>query len=127
MKKRKTGQRRRRLRVLIAEDSALMRENLSNLLGGLPGLEVVGQAEDGRQAIRAAHTLKPDVLTLDIHLPELNGIEILRRLGPQPCRIVVLTAMSDDFYREKCRELRVEQFFDKITEFDAFMEFMGSM
>jgi len=88
------------LRVLIAEDHAVVREGTRNILERDPGIAVVGEAEDGFQAVRLAAELQPDVLVLDLHLPGIGGIEVARRLktiSPQT-RILVLSAYDDDDY-----------------------------
>ena len=119
--------RQRPLRVLIAEDSARMRQNLQDIFAGLPGLEIVGEAKDGLETLQAAHSLKPDVLTLDIHMPKMSGLEVLQRIQKGNCKVIVLTALAEDIYRQKCRELRADRFFDKITEFDQFVEFLKTI
>jgi DNA-binding NarL/FixJ family response regulator len=113
-----------RLRVLIAEDSPRMRKSLSDACACLPHLEVVGEVADGFDTIEAVRDLKPDVLTLDIHMPRINGLDVLRIMQREKCEcvVIVLTALVDDFYREKCQELKADYFFDKITELDRFLE-----
>ena len=66
-----------RVRVLIVDDSALMRRLLTDLLGSSPEIEVVGAARDGREAVSQAARLKPDVITLDVEMPEVSGLEAL--------------------------------------------------
>lgn len=119
----------RRQRVLIAEDSASMRQNLVDLLSDLPQMEVVGTARDGVEAIESVHLLKPDVLILDIHMPRQNGLEVLRTIRKEKnhCTVIVLTKLADEFYREKCRELKADYFFDKLSGFDQFVELLKKM
>ena len=69
-----------RVRVLIVDDSALMRRLLSDLLGSSPEIEVVGMARDGREAVAQAARLRPDVITLDVEMPEVSGLEALPAL-----------------------------------------------
>ncbi len=88
------------LRVLIAEDHAVVREGTRDILERDPEIAVVGEAEDGFQAVRLASELQPDVLVLDLHLPGIGGIEVARRLktiSPQT-KILVLSAYDDDDY-----------------------------
>ena len=66
-----------RVRVLVVDDSALMRRLLCDLLGASPEIEVVGTARDGREAVFQAVRLKPDVITLDVEMPEVSGLEAL--------------------------------------------------
>jgi len=86
------------LRVLVAEDQKVVRDGLVLLLGMLPGIEVVGAAVDGHDAVRQALDLEPDVVLMDLHMPRCDGVEATRRLArAQPgIHIVVLTSYSDD-------------------------------
>jgi DNA-binding NarL/FixJ family response regulator len=87
-----------RLRVVIADDQASVREGLVLLLGGLPGIEVVGAAADGEQALRLVAEQRPDAILLDLHMPVLDGIGATRRLVAEHpgVAIVVLTTYADD-------------------------------
>jgi len=86
------------LRVVIADDQASVREGLVLLLGGLPGIDVVGAAADGEQALELVAEHQPDAILLDLHMPVLDGIGATRRLvAEQPgVAIVVLTTYADD-------------------------------
>ena len=86
------------LRIVIADDQASVREGLVLLLGGLPGIEVVGAAADGEQALRLVAEQKPDAILLDLHMPVLDGIGATRRLTAEHpgVAIVVLTTYADD-------------------------------
>ena len=86
------------LRIVIADDQASVREGLVLLLGGLPGIEVVGAAADGEQALALVAELKPDAILLDLHMPVLDGIGATRRLAAEhpEVAIVVLTTFADD-------------------------------
>ncbi|MBI5947533.1 MAG: response regulator transcription factor [Chloroflexi bacterium] len=88
------------IRVLIAEDHAVVREGTRQILAADPGIEVVGEAEDGQQALELAGQLKPDVLVLDLRLPVVTGIEVARRIDSYApdTRILVLSAYDDDDY-----------------------------
>ncbi len=68
--------------MLIVDDSALMRRLLSDMLGSSPEIEVVGVARDGREAVAQAAQLRPDVITLDVEMPEVSGLEALPALWP---------------------------------------------
>jgi DNA-binding NarL/FixJ family response regulator len=86
------------LRIVIADDQASVREGLVLLLGGLPGIEVVGAAADGEQALRLVAETRPDAILLDLHMPVLDGIGATRRLTAEhpSVAIVVLTTYADD-------------------------------
>jgi DNA-binding NarL/FixJ family response regulator len=86
------------LRVVIADDQASVREGLVLLLGGLPGIDVVGAAADGEQALALVAEHQPDAILLDLHMPVLDGIGATRRLVAEypGVAIVVLTTYADD-------------------------------
>ena len=85
------------LRVLIADDHSLFAKTLEALLVGTPGVEVVGVAEDGLEAVGLAVTLFPDVVMMDVEMPHLNGIAATRRLGELGLGIpIVLLSASGD-------------------------------
>ena len=90
------------VRVLIADDQDLVRTGLGMILDAQPGIEVVGTAADGRQAVALARELLPDVCLFDIRMPEMDGIEATRRLaGPDvadPMAIVIITTFDLDEY-----------------------------
>jgi DNA-binding NarL/FixJ family response regulator len=87
-------------RVLIAEDDDLMRAGLVELLSGEPDLEIVGEAATGRQAVERARRLGPDVVLMDVRMPDLDGIQAtgeLARAAPN-ARVLILTTFEQDDY-----------------------------
>ena len=90
------------VRVLIADDQELIRAGLRVILSHQPGIDVIGEAADGREAVALARRLKPDVCLFDIRMPEMDGIEATRILaGPQaeaPLPIVMITTYDLDEY-----------------------------
>ena len=91
-----------RIRILIAEDQALLRTTLAALLEAEPGMSVVGLAEDGARAVTLATELRPDVVVMDIQMPGLTGIEATRRICADPTlaatRVLILTMFEIDDY-----------------------------
>jgi NarL family two-component system response regulator LiaR len=86
------------VRVVIADDHRVVRDGLCYLLGQEPGVEVVGEAGDGRAAVDVVAAARPNVLLLDLYLPELDGHGVLEALRDAPHRpaVVVLTSATDD-------------------------------
>lgn len=86
-----------RVRVLIVDDSALMRRLLSDLLSTSPEIEIVGTARDGREAVLQAIRLKPDVITLDVEMPEVSGLEALPALlAVHQAPVVMVSALTQE-------------------------------
>jgi two-component system, NarL family, response regulator NreC len=90
----------KKVRIILADDHTVMRAGLRTLLERQPGLEVVGEAEDGRQTVELACAHVPDVVVMDIAMPILNGVEATRRLiRQQPTiSVVILSMYSDESY-----------------------------
>jgi NarL family two-component system response regulator LiaR len=86
------------IRILITDDHAVVREGLRTLIGTEPGMEVVGEAEDGFEAVQKACNLKPDVILLDMVMPRMDGLEAINEIKREcpEARILVLTSFSDD-------------------------------
>lgn len=87
------------IRILIVDDHEIVREGLETLLGEEQGVEVVGQAGNGLEALSLAATLKPDLVLMDLVMPEMDGIEATRRLrqANSGCQVLVLTSYIDDY------------------------------
>jgi DNA-binding NarL/FixJ family response regulator len=86
------------VRIVVADDHAVVREGLRALLGAVDGFELVDAVATGREAVRAAVTLHPDVLVMDINMPDLSGIEATREIARDAPKVAVLmlTMFDDD-------------------------------
>jgi DNA-binding NarL/FixJ family response regulator len=86
------------MRVLIADDQRVVREGLAMVLGLLPGVEVVGSASDGDEAVAMAADLRPDIVLMDLRMPRCDGVEATRQLVERvpEAKVVVLTTYADD-------------------------------
>ena len=88
------------IRVLVADDQEIVRTGLRMILDAQADIEVVGQASDGRQAVDLSRELRPDVVLMDIRMPEVDGVEATRRLmaDPESPRILMLTTFDQNEY-----------------------------
>lgn len=90
----------KKIMVLLADDHAVLRAGLRALLAGEPDMEVVGEAEDGEDAVVQTGTLRPDVVVMDIAMPRLNGLDAIRRIHDLglSCKVLVLTMHAEEQY-----------------------------
>ncbi len=88
------------IRVLLAEDHTIVREGLKALLTATPDLEVVGEVADGREAVDACIRLRPDVVVMDLNMPELNGVDATREIREKPDapRVLILSMYDGEEY-----------------------------
>jgi len=95
------------IRILIADDHTVLRSGLRLLLNAQPDFEVVGEASTGEETVERAIALQPDVLLLDIAMPDINGLEAARRIRQQApeLRIIVLTMYDDEAYLRQFLEM----------------------
>ena len=85
------------IRVLVVDDSAFMRHALSRLLSEAGGIEIVGTAANGEQGLEMVRTMRPDVVTLDVEMPVLGGLGMLRKvMAEQPTRVIMLSSLTTD-------------------------------
>lgn len=103
------------IRVLIADDQALVRSGLALVIGSEPDMQVAGEAADGREALARCRELQPDIALLDIRMPGLDGLEVARRLiRDQPAiHIAMLTTFDLDSYLYEALKIGVSGFFLK--------------
>jgi two-component system LytT family response regulator len=83
--------------TIIADDEHLARKKLRLLLGSEPGVQVVAECQDGQQTIEAVKTHKPDLLLIDIRMPDIDGFQVLAKLDPDEMPVVVFTTAYDHF------------------------------
>jgi DNA-binding NarL/FixJ family response regulator len=90
----------KRIRILLADDHAVVRQGFKMILGAQPDMEIVGEAGNGREVIELAEKLRPDVVVMDVAMPELNGIEATRRVteAVPHTRVIALSMHKDSVY-----------------------------
>jgi DNA-binding NarL/FixJ family response regulator len=90
----------KRIRILLADDHAVVRQGFKMILDAEADMEIVGEAANGRQAVDLAEQLRPDVVVMDVAMPELNGIEATRRLASSVprARVIALSMHKDSVY-----------------------------
>jgi len=88
------------VRIVLADDHPAFREGVAGRLNRIPGMEVVGEASDGEGALRLVRALDPDVLVLDLEMPDMNGVEVTRRLFLEKARtqVLILSAYEVEDY-----------------------------
>ena len=95
-----------KIRVLLADDHTVVRQGLRALLAAEEDIEIVGEAENGRQAIQLVKKLLPDVAVIDIAMPVLNGLEATRQItrSVPATKVLILSSYSDDEYVQQSTE-----------------------
>jgi len=119
----------RNIRVFVADDSIVLRERLLEMLCEIPGVEILGCAEDGLHAINSIRQLKPDAVVLDIQMPCGTGLDVLKNVkhhGQGPI-MIVFTNFPYPQYRKRALEYGADYFFDKTTEFEKLRELFGQL
>jgi DNA-binding NarL/FixJ family response regulator len=118
-----------KMRVFIADDSKLVVERLADLVSGIPGVELIGQADDVPEAVRRIQELGPDAVIVDFQMPGGNGLDILRAIRPQhpDLSIVVWTNFPYPQYREQCINAGANFFLDKSVEFEKIPAILSNL
>jgi DNA-binding NarL/FixJ family response regulator len=106
-------------KILIVDDSAVVRDRLVQLLAGLQEMEIVGEAEDAERGRELTRKLKPDVIILDVQMRNGGGIELLKNIKQMnpTSHVIVLTNEAYPEIRNRCLDAGADYFFDKSTEY----------
>ena len=114
------------IRVLLADDQALVRAGFKALLDAQPDIEVVGEADDGEEALRLAAEAEPDVVLMDIRMPGMDGLEATRRIVRDEAldrtRIVILTTFDEDEYVFEALRIGASGFLVKDTDPEVLLQ-----
>lgn len=97
----------KQIKVFLADDHAVLRAGLRMLIDAQPDMQVVGEAEDGEEAVGQVVSLKPDIALLDVNMPKLDGLEALRRLkgASSQARVLILSMYDDEGYLRRALEM----------------------
>jgi DNA-binding NarL/FixJ family response regulator len=114
--------------VLLVDDSTLILERMIPMLQEAPGIELVVHAGSYKDAVSIIECLQPDLILLDIHLPDKSGINLLEFVRENYKQIIVfmMTNQATEHYRAVCAQLGAQRFFDKATEFEFLTEAVGA-
>ena len=113
-----------KIRLLLVDDQMIIRQGLRSLLEVKPDLEVVGEAENGQQAIAQVETLRPDVVLMDVRMPVMDGVAATRQICQQfsQTKVIVLTTFDDDEYVSQAMRLGARGYLLKDTHSDDLAE-----
>jgi len=112
------------MKIVLADDSKILRQRIISLLEEIDGVRVVAEAENSHQAIQYVEELKPDLIILDIRMPDGGGLEVLKELENKNISVIkmIFTNYPNEQYRKKCMELGADYFFDKSTDFEEMVD-----
>lgn len=117
------------MRVLLADDSRLMLERLTEMLNMYRDTEIVGSFNNGSETLKGLRTLKPDLAIVDIKMPGLTGLEVLTEIRKEnkTVKIIILTFYSSDYYRKMAIQSGADYFFNKVDDFDELSMVVAGM
>ena len=117
------------MKVVIVDDSVEIQERLLTMLREIPGIEIAGQATTVAQAISTVHVLKPDVMIVDLRLPDGSGLDVLRLTQREQIqtRVIVLTNFPYPQYEQRARAAGAYAFLNKAKEFDRVADLVRSL
>jgi DNA-binding NarL/FixJ family response regulator len=108
------------MKIIIADDSPLLRDRIRSLLNSIENVTVVGEAENGVRALQLIREKEPDLAILDIRMPELNGIEVLKKIKElkMKVKVCILTNYAYPIYKIRCIEAGADYFLRKTEDFE---------
>ncbi|MCK9399075.1 MAG: response regulator transcription factor [Bacteroidales bacterium] len=108
------------MKLLIADDSSLMRERIKNQVKDFDQVTIVGEADNGRTAMEMIRKFEPDLVILDLHMPEIGGMEVLKKIkdDKMKTKVCILTNYSYPHYKTKCLALGADYFLSKSDDFE---------
>ena len=108
------------MKIVIADDSSLMRDRIKSLLNNINNISMVYEAKNGLEALQLIMEKEPDLAILDIRMPEMNGIEVLKKIRELKLKVIVciLTSYPYEQYRKRCLEAGADYFLSKTEDFE---------
>lgn len=108
------------MKVVVVDDSEMLRRRIISMISDVPGIEIAGEAENSHEAMKIIDKVVPEIVVLDIRMPNGNGIELLKSISQRNLTMVkiVLSNYSMQQFKDKCYELGADYFFDKANEFE---------
>jgi DNA-binding NarL/FixJ family response regulator len=120
---------KQKVRVLLADDHKMVRDGLRLLIDGHPDMHVVGEAADGKEALKKSHALKPDVVVMDLSMPLLNGLQATQRLKAEMpgLKVIALTAHEDEAYLGQLCQAGASGYVLKRSAGDELIQAIGTV
>ena len=117
------------MRIVIADDSTLIRNRLQDVLLSFDQVEIVGTCTNGTDTLKALQTLNPDLAIIDIKMPGLSGLEVLKEIRKvnKTLQIIILTFYGSEYYRQKAIEGGANYFFSKVDDFEKVEKVVNEM
>lgn len=117
------------MRLFIVDDSEILRSHLVSMLSEFKEIEIVGQAQYAREAVKCIRKLNPDVVILDIRLPDGNGIDVLEKIRKDNVtpKIIIFTNYPYVQYQKRCLDAGADFFFYKATEFEKLIRVLNQL
>ena len=117
-----------KIKVFIADDSVIVRERFIEMLSGINTIEVVGQSDNGKEALKSILKLHPDVVLLDVDIPGINGIEVMRKIKAAypDIKVILFTSYSESDLKDECLKQGANFFFQPENIY-SLIDFFESM
>ena len=112
------------MKIVIADDSEMLRTRIKESLKDIKEVEIVGEAKNGIEAVKIIEEKNPDLVLLDIRMPELNGFGVLKKMKEKgiKSKVCIFTNYPYSQYKEKCNEEGADYFFDKNQDFQEIKD-----
>jgi len=117
------------MKIVIADDSALWRDRIKSILIDINNVFVAGEAENGEDALQLIREKDPDLAIIDIRMPEMNGIEVLKKIRElkMKVKICILTSYPYPQYKKRCFEAGADYFLSKTEDFEEINVIINNM